>query len=93
MILQVPDTEKISNQQSVDFVLVYEKSDNKKEEERNRNRMCFEENLKHEGLILDCDQDGSLYYVKIHAPHEVLCRYSEIMKIKLPMKEVGIIPE
>ena len=49
----------------------------------------FEENLINEGLELEKDSpiDG-LYFVKIHAPMEVLRRYSEILKLRMPMREV-----
>lgn len=42
-----------------------------------------------EGLELEKDSpiDG-LYFVKIHAPLEVLRRYSEILKLRMPMREV-----
>lgn len=33
--------------------------------------------------------DGDLHFVKIHAPLEVLRRYSEILKLRMPMKEVS----
>lgn len=51
----------------------------------------FEENLINEGLELERENaiDG-LYFIKIHAPSEVLRRYSEILKLRMPMKEVGL---
>lgn len=53
-------------------------------------RAIFEDNLRTEGLELeDEDLDGDLHFVKIHAPLEVLRRYSEILKLRMPMKEVS----
>lgn len=50
----------------------------------------YEENLTKEGLELEYEtQEGEvLHFVKVHAPLEVLRRYSEILKLRLPMKEV-----
>ena len=31
-------------------------------------------------------QDGQTYFVKVHAPWEILTRYAEILKIKKPIK-------
>ncbi len=54
-------------------------------------RKNFQTNLEYEGLELELeDQDEAhLVFVKIHAPLEVLKRYAELMKIRMPMKEVG----
>ncbi|KAF4524726.1 hypothetical protein B566_EDAN014431 [Ephemera danica] len=44
-----------------------------------------------EGLELEPEQaeEGSaLTFIKIHAPEEVLRRYSEILKLRMPMKEI-----
>lgn len=59
-------------------------------EEAETKRRVFENNLEREGLELEREQAGRHHFVKIHAPHEVLCRYSEIMKLRMPMKEVYI---
>lgn len=51
----------------------------------------FEENLRNEGLELENENEvDGLYFVKIHAPLEVLRRYSEILKLRMPMKEVTL---
>ncbi|CAL1295181.1 unnamed protein product [Larinioides sclopetarius] len=74
----------------IDFVLVYsiEPSDN--EEHHAIARKIFEAHLKEEGLELEhvYQAETGLVYVKIHAPWEVLSRYGEILKFKMPMKEV-----
>lgn len=57
-------------------------------EEAETKRKVFENNLEREGLELEREQTGKHHFVKIHAPHEVLCRYCEIMKLRMPMKEV-----
>lgn len=40
-------------------------------------------------------EPNGLHFIKIHAPREVLRRYAEILKLRLPMKELPhmIIPE
>ena len=51
-------------------------------------RQTFENNLQQEGLILskDTHSETGLNFVKLTAPHEVLKRYAEILKLRLPMK-------
>lgn len=62
----------------------------KKEGERTEKREVFEENLINEGLELERTVvDEEINFVKIHAPLEVLRRYAEILKLRLPMKEVS----
>ena len=53
-------------------------------------RNIFESNLEKEGLQIESvDVEGvSLHFVKIHAPDEVLTRYDEILKLRMPMKLV-----
>jgi anoctamin-1 len=51
-------------------------------------REIFEHNLMSQGLELEKEENQKLHFVKIHVPMEVLCRYCEIMKIKMPMKKV-----
>ncbi|XP_055925697.1 anoctamin-5-like isoform X1 [Argiope bruennichi] len=73
----------------IDFVLVYsiEPADNG--EHHVTARKIFENNLKAEGLELEhvYQAETGLVYVKIHAPWEILSRYGEILKFKMPMKE------
>ena len=54
-------------------------------------RKTFELNLENEGLELEREQTQRIHFVKIHAPKDVLCRYSEYLKIKMPIKRVNII--
>lgn len=62
----------------------------KKEDERTKKRDVFEENLVNEGLEIEKEiVDEEINFVKIHAPLEVLRRYAEILKLRLPMKEVS----
>jgi anoctamin-1 len=89
---------------SVDYVLVWKKvvpqsddvesaeSAKAKEVERQRaeKRVVFEENLLREGLQLESYViDDEINFIKLHAPLEVLRRYAEILKLRLPMKEVS----
>ena len=39
------------------------------------------------------DDSSPLTFVKIHTPWEVLQRYAEILKVRMPMKEVSGGPE
>ncbi len=58
------------------------------EDGRNRIRTIFEENLADVGLELDKEVTNGLTFVKIHVPKPVLKKYCEIMKFKMPLKEV-----
>lgn len=61
-----------------------------KEGARSERREVFEENLINEGLQIEREVvDDEIYFVKVHAPLEVLRRYAEILKLRLPMKEVS----
>lgn len=63
----------------------------KEEESRASRREVFEENLQIEGLQLEkYVVDDEIHFVKIHAPLEVLRRYAEILKLRMPMKEVNV---
>jgi len=46
--------------------------------------------LENQGLELEYEQmePSGLHFIKIHAPKEVLRRYAEILKLRLPMKEL-----
>uniref|UniRef100_A0A1B6D2F2 Anoctamin n=2 Tax=Clastoptera arizonana TaxID=38151 RepID=A0A1B6D2F2_9HEMI len=83
---------------TIDFVLVWEKlsSVNSKEKCNDKvherfieKRNVYEKNLIDEGLEIEYDtsDDGVLNFIKLHAPLEVLRRYSEILKLRMPMKE------
>jgi len=85
------DAEEGGKRFRIDYVLAWsskEKSDEKLN--RQKCRDCFEENLRKEGLKLEYDikEGREVQYVKIHATWEVLTRYAEIMKVRMPMKEV-----
>ncbi|XP_035211145.1 anoctamin-1-like isoform X1 [Stegodyphus dumicola] len=73
----------------IDFVLVYSTDPTELAAEHARCRSIFEENLREEGLDLEHvnQEETGLVYVKIHCPWEVLSRYGEILKFKMPMKE------
>lgn len=51
----------------------------------------FESNLEEEGLQIERKyvQETGLHFVKIYAPIEVLKRYAEILKLRLPMRQVS----
>ncbi|PZC77652.1 hypothetical protein B5X24_HaOG203096 [Helicoverpa armigera] len=75
---------------SIDYVLVWEAfKEDAATPEAHRQRKIFEENLELEGLQLEREAPENLYglnFVKIHAPVSVLRDYSEILKLRMPMK-------
>ncbi|KAL0280787.1 UNVERIFIED_CONTAM: hypothetical protein PYX00_001978 [Menopon gallinae] len=76
-------------ERTIDFILVWDKFQPKSLDANSvLKRKVFEDNLINEGLELEKENaiDG-LYFIKIHAPSEVLRRYSEILKLRMPMKE------
>lgn len=70
----------------MDFVLAYDSS----KVEHNKKRNVFEENLMKEGLHIEKDEfeNFQIHFVKIHVPLYVLKRYSELLKFKIPLKNV-----
>ncbi|XP_067675849.1 anoctamin-4-like isoform X8 [Haliotis asinina] len=78
----------------IDFVLAYKTNTGSNEEKRKKRREVFEENLRNEGLELEVEEkkllkEDNLYFVKVHAPWEVLTRYAEIMSMKMPLQDQG----
>ncbi|XP_018398327.1 PREDICTED: anoctamin-1-like [Cyphomyrmex costatus] len=76
---------------SVDFVLVWDEYSGEAQTYRSvERRRIFEKNLEKEGLQLEYEQaePNGLHFIKIHAPKEVLRRYAEILKLRLPMREL-----
>ncbi|XP_046975096.1 anoctamin-1 isoform X2 [Vanessa cardui] len=75
---------------SVDFVLVWEAGkDDATTPEAYEHRRIFEQNLENEGLQLEKEAPEELYglhFIKIHAPLAVLRDYSEVLKLRMPMK-------
>jgi hypothetical protein len=51
-------------------------------------RVFFENKLANEGLVLEREvsEDGNVFFVKIHAPFDLLCRLAEQVKLALPIK-------
>ena len=73
----------------MDFVLVWtENSAVSHSDDARKKREIFERHLLEEGLILEREQNLLLHFVKIHAPVEVLGRYTEILKLRMPMRKV-----
>ncbi|XP_060931935.1 anoctamin-5 [Limanda limanda] len=73
----------------IDFVLSY--VDDKDGERKQERRRVYEANLAKVGLELETEdksesEDGKTYFVKIHAPWEVLTTYADVLKIKVPFK-------
>ncbi|KAM3870564.1 anoctamin-5 [Diretmus argenteus] len=73
----------------IDFVLSY--VDDKAGERKQERRREYEANLQNAGLELETEDksesdDGKTYFLKIHAPWEVLATYADVLKIKVPFK-------
>ncbi|EEB14248.1 transmembrane protein 16E, putative [Pediculus humanus corporis] len=75
---------------SIDYVLVWDKFQPRSLDKINvEKRQIFEDNLRGEGLDLEYENEvDGLNFIKIHAPLQVLRRYSEILKLRMPMKEI-----
>ncbi|XP_039984084.1 anoctamin-5b [Xiphias gladius] len=77
----------------IDFVLSYvDDKDGEKKQERRRE---FEANLEKAGLELETEdkadsKDQKTYFLKIHAPWDVLVTYADVLKIKVRFKESDI---
>lgn len=79
----------------IDFVLSYVDDPAKEVERKAERRREFESNLEKAGLELETEDkkesdNGKTYFVKIHAPWEVLATYAEVLNIKMPIKENDI---
>ncbi|EGV92215.1 Anoctamin-5, partial [Cricetulus griseus] len=75
----------------IDFVLSYVEDTKKDSELKAERRREFEQNLRKTGLELEIEdksnsEDGKTFFVKIHAPWEVLLTYAEVLGIKMPIK-------
>lgn len=78
-------------ERSIDFVLVWMPVVDAVQEDVNcTKRAIFEDNLVNEGLALERETIEEIHFTKIHTPIEVLRRYSEILKLRLPMREVSL---
>lgn len=78
-------------ERSIDYVLVWKSVDEAAEEDLNcTKRAIFEDNLVNEGLELERESIDQFHFTKVHTPIEVLRRYAEILKLRMPMKEVNI---
>ena len=96
-----------SSPQNPDFVLVWESNVEKYEisekrslmkKERKRKRKKFEQNLKKAGLILkqeDFEHNATttLHFVKITTPTYILERYAELLKLRVPIKNLDSFQE
>ncbi|KAM6926307.1 anoctamin-5 isoform 3-T3 [Lycodopsis pacificus] len=73
----------------IDFVLSY--VDDKDGERKQERRRLYEANLVNVGLELETEDksesdDGKTFFLKIHAPWEVLATYADVLKVKVPFK-------
>ncbi|KAI1883858.1 hypothetical protein AGOR_G00236360 [Albula goreensis] len=68
----------------IDYILVYRKSSPQSEK-----REVFERNIRAEGLQMEKEASlthNDVIFLKLHAPWEVLCRYAELMNIRMPFR-------
>ncbi|XP_054720857.1 anoctamin-5-like [Uloborus diversus] len=71
----------------IDFVLAFQDCDSR----RSEFRKMFQENLRKAGLHTELEdkslsQDGKTYFLKIHAPNNVLRKHADVLGIKRPIK-------
>ncbi|KAG7268771.1 hypothetical protein CRUP_034255 [Coryphaenoides rupestris] len=68
----------------IDYILVYRKSSAQAEK-----RDVFERNVRAEGLHMEKESsvtNSDVIFLKLHAPWDVLCRYAEMMNIRMPFR-------
>ncbi|CAB1412637.1 unnamed protein product [Pleuronectes platessa] len=68
----------------IDYILVYRKSSSLSEK-----REVFERNIRAEGLQMEKEAsltNSDVIFLKVHAPWDVLCRYAELMNIRMPFR-------
>ncbi|GAA6227774.1 anoctamin-4-like isoform X3 [Lates japonicus] len=68
----------------IDYILVYRKSSSQSEK-----REVFERNIRAEGLQMEKEAsltNSDVIFLKLHAPWDVLCRYAELMNIRMPFR-------
>ncbi|XP_068116453.1 anoctamin-5 isoform X3 [Hyperolius riggenbachi] len=75
----------------IDFILSYMDDHSKDAEKKIERRKEFEQKMQEAGLELEVEdkkesESGKVYFVKIHAPWEVLTTYAEVLNIKMPIK-------
>lgn len=63
--------------------------DEQGKQEHVQRRKTFEASLQQTGLILEREVNQRIHFVKIHVPREVLCQYAEILKLRMPIKDVS----
>ena len=80
------------NTDDIDWILVSsdKKANSEDEHELESKRVLFEKKLEREGLIIDRERYGHLICIKLKAPPNVLKKYCEIMKFRMPIREVGL---
>uniref|UniRef100_A0AAY4BYB4 Anoctamin n=1 Tax=Denticeps clupeoides TaxID=299321 RepID=A0AAY4BYB4_9TELE len=77
----------------IDFVLSY--VDDKDGDKKQERRKAFEASLEKVGLELELEDksnsdDGKTYFLKVHAPWDVLATYADVLKVKVPFKASDI---
>ncbi|CAG0884101.1 unnamed protein product [Darwinula stevensoni] len=85
-----PDLYFQDGRRCIDFILAWKMDDQHLQLHHVQRREVFEKNLEEEGLELEFEDnvESQLRFIKVHAPWEVLTRYAEILKLKMPMREL-----
>ncbi|XP_063707781.1 anoctamin-4-like [Culicoides brevitarsis] len=68
----------------IDYILVYKNDEQQLEEKHEIIRSCFLYNLKLEGLEFEIDAKREFTFVKIYTNQNVLRKYAELLRWKLP---------
>ncbi|XP_072311063.1 anoctamin-4-like isoform X1 [Eucyclogobius newberryi] len=74
----------VDGKRRIDYILVYRKSSVQTEK-----REIFERNIRAEGLHMEKEaslKNSDVIFLKLHAPWDVLCRYAEMMNIRMPFR-------
>jgi hypothetical protein len=85
--------EASSEMKRIDYVLVYQvqvdesKEKDEDEEQKEKHREIFLKNLEQKGLQFRIIEEKELMFVLCHAPDELLKKWAEILRMRMPLKE------
>lgn len=74
-------------ERSVDYVLAYARDETKDtNSENDTKREIFCANLQKDGLELEYEKTQRVHFIKIHAPKELLRKYTELLRWEMPVR-------